>query len=455
MNQVINKDKIMPEQTIKCPKCGADLTEALTGQIEQVVKAKYEAEAAAKEKDYQAKLKKIQQQAKELEAKEQAVDEQIAKQLKTERENIADQKKALEAKRQEIENQVAQLLKAERGKLTKQIKSKLAEEQAEETEALEEDLAEQKKKVKEAKARELELRKQQQRLEEEKETFELTIQRKLDEERKEIAEQARKKAAEDQQFKIREKEDLIKSLESKIGDLQRKIEIGSQEAQGEAAEEELQELLERTFPYDKFEGIKKGVRGADILQTVRNSTGKECGTILWESKNTKEFSNKWIDKITTDQQQASADIAAIMSIALPKEVDNFGLYHGVWVADYKSAIGLCALFRETLIRVERERLVTQHQDSMKDVVYKYITGQEFTMRVKRIANAYIAMQKDLESERRAMNKIWSKREKQIATVIENVVGIHGSIEGLVGGQKALPEIETLSLESIAEEEELD
>jgi hypothetical protein len=63
------------------------------------------------------------------------------------------------------------------------------------------------------------------------------------------------------------------------------------------------------------------------------------------------------------------------------------------------------------------------------------------------------MQRDLESEKRAMNKIWSKREKQIITVLDNLSAMRGEIEGVVGGQKVLPSVETLSLEGIAEGDE--
>ncbi len=414
----------MPDQTIKCPKCGADLTEALTGQIEQVVKAKYEAEATAKEKDYQAKLKKIQQQAKVLEAKGEAIDEQVAEQLKTERKEIAE---------------------AER--------KKIIAEQSEQTRALQEELEEKNKKISEANRKELEFLKRQRELEEKGEQLELEVERKLSEERKKISEQASKKAIEEQQLKMREKDDQLAAMKKQIDELKRKAEVGSQEAQGEALEEELQELLERTFPYDKFEEIKKGARGADILQVVHNTTGKECGKILWESKNTKDFQKSWIEKLKKDQQQASADIAVIMSIALPKEIDNFGTYESIWITDYKSAIGLATALRQGLIEVARQKLITTGQDSIKDVLYRYITGQEFIMRIRAVVEAFQRMNDELAKEKRAMTKIWNSREKQISTVIENVVGIHGSIEGLVGGQKALPQIETLSLEAIADEEE--
>ncbi len=416
----------MPDQKIKCPECGAEieLNQALTGQIEQSIKLRYEAEAAAKEKDYQAKLKEIQQQAKELEAKGEAIDEQVAEQLKTKRKEIAE---------------------AER--------KKIIADQSEQTKALEEELGEKNQKLKEFQQQELELRKQQRKLREEKEAFELETARKLDEERKKIAEEAGKKAAEENMLKMREKDDQLAAMKKQIGELKRKAEVGSQEAQGEALEQELQEYLERTFPYDRFQEVKKGARGADILQIVYNQTGKECGKILWESKNTKDFQKSWIEKLKKDQQEANADIAVIMSVALPDGIDSFDMYDGVWVTDYKSLKGLATALRQGLIEIARQKLITTGQDSIKDVLYQYITGQEFTMRIRAVVEAFQRMNIELDKEKRAMTRIWNSREKQISTVIENVVGIHGSIEGLVGGHKALPEVETLSLGAIAEENE--
>jgi len=416
----------MPDQTIKCPKCGTQipLTEALTGQIEQSIKLRYEAEAAEKAKELDKEKMILKQKAKELEAKGQAIDEQVAEQLKTERKEIAE---------------------AER--------KKIIAEQFEQTKAFEEELGEKNQKLKEFQQQELELRKQQRKLQEEKEAFKLEAARKLNEERKKIAEEAGKKAAEENMLKMREKDDQLAAMKKQIGELKRKAEVGSQEAQGEALEQELQEYLERTFPYDRFQEVKKGTKGADILQIVHNKAGKECGKILWESKNTKEFQKSWIEKLKKDQQQANADIAVIMSVALPAGIDSFDMYDGVWVTDYKSLKGLATALRQGLIEVARQKLITIGQDSIKDVLYQYITGQEFIMRIRAVVEAFQRMNYELAKEKRAMTRIWNSREKQISTVIENVAGIHGSIEGLVGNQKALPEIETLSLESIAEEEE--
>lgn len=416
----------MPDQTIKCPKCGTqiELTEALTGQIEQSIRLKYETDARAKEEDYQAKLKDIQQQQKELAAKKQAINEQVVEKLKAERKGIV-----------EFE------------------RNKILAEQSEQTKALREELEEKNKKISEANKKELDLLKKQRQLEEQSEQLELEVERKLFKERKKISEDAAKKAAEESMLKMREKDDLIKAMQGQIENLKRKAETGSQERQGEALEEQLQEVLQQAFPFDKLEEIKKGARGADILQVVRNSSGKECGSILWESKNTKDFQKGWIEKLKNDQREAMANLAVIMSIALPSEIDSFGIYQDVWITDYKSVIGLAMALRQSLVNLKRSEIIQANQASLKDVIYNYITSQEFAMHIKAVVSAYKQMQEDLDSEKRSMQRIWKKRETQIQKVMGNVTDIYATIEGLVGSQKVLPDIEPLSLEAVADEQE--
>lgn len=445
----------MAEQFITCPKCNAQipLTEALTGQIESTIRAQYEADAAKKTAELEKERQALAKQQKDIEARWQALDEQVDEKLKAERKKIADEKKALASERQQIEDEVAKREKELRSTLTKQLKAELAEEQAEQTKALEDELQEKTKKLSALQKQEIELRKRQRELEQKQEELELANQRKLDEERKTIEEKATKRAAEEQRLQIRQKDNLIKSMQNQIAELKRKAETGSQERQGEALEEELQELLERSFPYDTFEETKKGQRGADILQKVRNKIGKLCGSILWESKNTKDFSKAWIDKLKTDQQRRNADIGVIMSMALPKEIESFDFHEGVWITNYRSAVGLARALRQGLVEVARQKIISAGQDSIKDVLYQYITGQEFAMHIKAVVNAFNRMQADLEREKHAMLKTWKNREKQIQLVIQNVSELYGSVEGYIGGKKQLPRIEPLSLDTVASEEE--
>ena len=416
----------MAEQVITCPTCGTkiELSEALTGTIRDSLRSEIGAEVQKKEQELLERQEYLAKRGKQLSDKERSLQEELEKRLNAGKE-----------------------------KLRTEAYKKAQEETLAKTKSLEAEIEEKTEKLREAQKQELAFRKEQRQLKERQEALELEVERKLDEGRRKIAEEAMEKATEAQRLKMRGKDDLIQSLQKQMEDLQRKIEVGSQERQGEVLEGELQDTLTQAFPFDEFEEIKKGVRGADILQRVRNSIGKDCGTILWESKNTKDFSKGWIDELKKDQQDANADIAVIMSVALPKEIKNFGPYEDIWVTDCQSAIGLCAAFRQTLINVARERMIVKHQDTMKDIIYKYITGREFILRIKAVVNAYKLMQEDLESEKRAINKIWNKREKQISAVLENVTGMYGEIEGLVGGRKALPGIDSLSLEAIALEEE--
>lgn len=379
---------------IKCPKCGEEfeITEAL------------QAELAVEQKQV------LKKQAKEFEAKQQ------------------------------------KLLKAERLKITEQVKA----EQSEQTETLEQELKVKRQLLSAANQNELELRKQQRKLEDDKSDIELTVQRKIDKERNAIRDKASKQAAEEQQLKMREKDDRLESLTTQIVELKRRTEVGSQQAAGEALEESLEDILRQNFSLDQFEEIKKGQRGADIIQRVRNATGKLCGSILWEAKHTSAFNKAWLPKLRKDQQEAKAEIAVIVSVALPKEVESFGRKDDIWISDFRSAIGLATALRELLIQVARQKLVSVGKAGMKDLIYEYVTGQEFAMHIKEVVSAFALMQEELEKEKRAIILIWKKREKQISSVLVNVAGMKGSIEGLA--QKALPEAEVLSLETIAQEE---
>ena len=136
------------------------------------------------------------------------------------------------------------------------------------------------------------------------------------------------------------------------------------------------------FPFDVFEDVKKGARGADICQWVRNNFGKECGMILWEAKNAQQFSKEWITKLKKDQQEAGADIAVIATVTLPKEIGGFGIMDDVWVTDYKTAMCLAMALRHGLINVAREKMVVANQSTVKDIVYRYVTSQEFTLQIK-------------------------------------------------------------------------
>jgi len=271
----------------------------------------------------------------------------------------------------------------------------------------------------------------------------LELERKLDEGRGKIREDALARAAEEHHLKDREKDKQLEDMRRQIEDLKRKAEQGSQQAQGEILELELEDVLRANFRFDEVEPVAKGVRGADVLQRVVTSSGKPCGSILWESKRTKAWSDGWIQKLKDDQREAKADTGIIVSSILPKGVNHIGCIDGVWVSDFPSLIGLGAALRSGILQLAHAQNALSGKGEKMELIYKYLSGPEFRNRVEAIVEAFVAMKGDLDSEKRAMERAWSKREKQIERVIHNTSGMYGDLQGLIG--VSLPPIPLLEM----------
>ena len=226
-----------------------------------------------------------------------------------------------------------------------------------------------------------------------------------------------------------------------IEELRRKAEQGSQQSQGEVFEVELEELLRGKFPMDAIEPVAKGELGADVIQQVNGSVGQPAGMILWESKRTKAWSDGWLAKLREDQRRCGADVALIISHALPKHIDHFDLVAGVWVAHPRCALAVAVALRESLIEISSLRLVQQGQQTKMEQVYEYLTGTRFRQRVDAVVEKFNDMREDLDKERKFMGRQWAKRETQIVAVIESTVGMVGDLQAIAG--KAMPEITSL------------
>ncbi|MGC8653251.1 MAG: DUF2130 domain-containing protein [Candidatus Kryptoniota bacterium] len=392
----------MAEQYITCPHCGKriQLTEAFTHDIEERLRKEFDLEAKRKEKEFE---KAFEAQQKEYEAK----------------------------------------LDRERTKLINQAKKEAEELVSTELADLKSEVEKKENQLKEARKKELELLRKQHEIDEREKSIELEIERTLARERKKIWEEAASKAVEEHQLKDREKDEQLAEMRKQIEELKRKAEQGSQQAQGEALELELEELLRSSFRTDDIEPVSKGVRGGDVIHRVNTSSGSRCGSILWEAKRTKAWSDVWIDKLKDDQRQGKFDLAVIVSSVLPKGINRSGNVDGVWVTDFQSVIGLATALRALLIEVYQARNALVGKSEKMEIIYKYLSGSEFRHRVEAIVEAFVAMKEDLEAEKRAMEKVWSKREKQIQRVIHNTAGMYGDLQGIIGA--SLPEIKILQL----------
>ncbi|MEJ2170906.1 MAG: DUF2130 domain-containing protein [Desulfobacterales bacterium] len=291
---------------------------------------------------------------------------------------------------------------------------------------------------------ELELRKEQRKLKEQAESLELEVARKLDEEREKIREKASKKAAEDHRLKDLEKDKLIKDLQTSLADMKRKAEQGSMETQGEVLEQDFEAQLKGFFVHDDIQPVPKGIKGADLIQTVRTPMSVECGILLWETKNTKAWSNAWIPKLKDDMIETRAAIAVLISVVLPDGIKRFGQVDGVWVSDPLCAIPLAAVLREQLEAISRERTASTGKNEKMEALYQYLAGVEFKQKIEGIIEAFTSMQDQLLRERRAMEKHWKQREKEIERVVKNTAGLYGDMQGIIGGQ--IPAIPALELD---------
>jgi len=199
--------------------------------------------------------------------------------------------------------------------------------------------------------------------------------------------------------------------------------------------------VRRHFPFDTILPVAKGIHGGDVIHIVHDAAGIECGIILWESKRTKNWSDGWLPKLRDDQRAAKAHIAILISIELPKGVSTFECVDGIWVTCRACALALAAALRSGLIDAATARRSADGKQTKMEVLYTYLAGQEFRHRVEGIVESFATLKEDLEAEKRAMQRIWAKREKQLDRAITNTSGMYGDLQGIVGA--SLPSIASL------------
>jgi hypothetical protein len=273
--------------------------------------------------------------------------------------------------------------------------------------------------------------------------MELTKQREIDAMRRALIEKTRLEVTESYRLSVAEKEKTIEDMRKQIEDLRQKAIQGSQQTQGEVQELDLESLLRGSFPHDAFEPVSTGIHGADIIQRVHNAQGAPVGTILWESKRTKAWSDGWLPKLRKDQRQINADVAVLMTHALPKEVSSFKAIDGVWVTSTTCAIALAGVVRHGVIEVAQARMAATGRQTKTELVYEYLTGPLFRQRVEAILEAWKSMQDDLEAEKRALTKHWAKRAKQIDMAFAGTAGLYGDLQGIAG--KSVLEVKALEM----------
>jgi hypothetical protein len=409
------------EPTLHCPNCNHEikLTESLAAPLLEETRQRFNEQLAAK-------------------------DAEVARRT----EALRKEQDAVAKAREQIEDQVGQRLTAERSQLVATEAKKAREAVAGHLQAKEAEAAELRKnleannaKLAEAQQAQAELIRKERALADEKREMDLTIEKRVQASVDDIRSKAKQESDEAARLKVAEKDQTIESMSRTIEELRRKAEQGSQQSQGEVFELELEEVLRGKFPMDAIEPVAKGELGADVVQQVNGSIGQPAGMILWESKRTKAWSDGWLAKLREDQRRCGADVALIISHALPKHIEHFDLVDGVWVVHPRCALPVAVALRQSLIELSSARTVQQGQQTKMEQVYEYLTGTRFRQRVDAVVEKFNDMREDLDKERKFMGRQWAKRETQIIAVVESTVGMVGDLQAIAG--KAMPEIASL------------
>lgn len=404
---------------IKCPHCSSEfeLTESLSSHLRQEV-----------EKEFN---QKILEQNKALSAKEEELKKAIEHSQKIQ---------------EDVEKQLQEKLEQEKRNLWKLAQEKASEKIREEMKLQMQDQNDQidqmKKKLMESQELELKLIKEKRELEEAKKEHELMLARKLEAERTKLEEDIRRATQEEQKMKILEFEKKLSDASKANEELKRKLDQGSQQLQGEVLELEIESILNKEFPDDKISEVGKGIRGADLIQVVCDRYGQECGVIVWESKRTKSWTEGWVSKLKEDLLAVRGDIAVLVTDVLPNGVENFGLYNGIWVTDRQHLVGLASAIRSQLSAIHSVKLSAVGKNQKMEILYQYLTGNEFRQRVESIVEAFGNLQSDLEKERKWFMQKWAKQEKNIRRVLDQTNGMYGDLQGML----TLPNISGLALD---------
>ncbi|CAK8716808.1 MAG: hypothetical protein CDV28_12529 [Candidatus Electronema aureum] len=410
MNLDINQ-----KTSITCPECGKqiDVNGLLYSQIE----------------------KELQDSSNKKLAEQQKTIEEQANILARERNDLEKQKKSIQ---DEIQLAVANQLQIEKQKQESQIRQSVTAEMTEQYKAMQEELERKSEQVKELNRVKAEIARVEREKAELKESIEAEAQRKITEVLREERGKIQRSIEEREQFKLMEKDHLISQLKIQLQETQRKAEQGSTQLQGEVQELAIEAWLRDSFPFDEIEEIKKGVRGADCLHIVNTRTRQNCGSIYYESKRTKEFQSGWIEKFKGDLQVKNADVGVIVTEAMPRDMERMGLKEGIWICSFEEFKGLCVVLRESIVRISNSNAVHENKGDKMNMIYTYLTSNEFKLQIEAIVEGFSQMQADLNAEKRYVESSWKKREKQIDKVILNTNHMYSSIKGIAGS--AIPAI---------------
>ena len=396
----------MPASTrINCPKCGHEFNveDVLAQQIEEKYRNEMNLSITKIQDDYALKENSLKQ--KETELKQQQTD---------------------------IDSLVAQKLKTETEKAAMTLKSQFEQQYEQQIKTLSDETVAANKEISDLKNAKIENEQLKRKLKDQEQDLALVYEQKLTEKLKQEGEVIQKRESERVELKLKERDELIGSLTKQVDEMKRKAEQGSMQMQGEVQELAIEEILRNLFPVDLIEEVGKAIKGADTIHTVRNRIGVDCGKILYESKRTKTFVQDWIPKLKADALTVKADLLVIITEALPDGIEKIGQKDGVWICTFKDFKGMVIVLRESLVKISEAYSSQINKGEKMQMLYDYLTSNEFMFQVSAIVEGFSDLQDSYLREKRAMERIWKEREKQLEKVLLNTNHFIGSIKGIAG-----------------------
>jgi hypothetical protein len=414
--------------TIECPHCQIeiDVNKILYHQLENELKQKNLQEQKKLQKEADKKAKEYQKALDKLKIKEESIKEQ------QDRFN------------EELKRATQKQLKVEKQRLQDKLKREILAQQSESMALLEKELQEKSEQVKELNHSRVEIAKLKRENEEIASIAKVEAQLALNEELKLEKAKIAKTLEEQNELKLKQKDEQLEQIKRELENARRKAEQGSMQTQGEALELVIESWLSSQFPFDTIDEVKKGAFGADCVQTIHTREVQNCGIICYESKNTKAWSDAWIPKLKQDMLSVNSDLGVLVTSVYPKDMKRMGFVDGIWVCSLDEFKGSSSLLRESLIRINKIMQSQENRSDKMNLLYNYMTGNEFSMQIRAIVDGFIKMQEELDKEKRSLMASWKRRQKTIDGVLANTTQMYGSLQG-IAGSSAIAHIEALEL----------
>jgi hypothetical protein len=404
------------EQTMQCQQCGYEMkvTESLAAPLIAAVERKYQQQMREQQAALAGREREVADRSAALEQQAADAERRIAEQLRT----------RLDIERRQVAAQEAERAKQNVAADLERQARELADQQTR-LDALN-------GKLQAAQEQEAEFLRQKRALEDERRELKLQVERQVQQELESVRRLAQQQVEEEMRLQVKDKDDAIQGLRRQIDELKRKAEQGSQQAQGEVLEIQAEQQLRTRFPMDEIQPVPKGEFGGDLLHTVKDASGQPCGRILWEFKRTRNWSDGWLPKLRGDQRAAGAELAVLVTQALPRDVTLFDQIDGIWVSSLGCTLPVAVALRQAVIELARARRASEGEQTKAQEVYSYLTGPQFRHRVETIAEKFTDMRADLDAERKFMERQWAKREKQLELVLKASEGINGDLQAIAG-----------------------